>query len=194
MKKMKKMTLKRGTGDETYRGWKNFQTWAIDSWLRYDSDSLARLYEGAKSSGDRQTFSKSLKEALRAEARELLEAGDLAPTARGIFGDLLGRSLDCADFEEIADHVFEEIEGDEIEGEETDGEEAEESRGEGTEPATLADLREAHRLAVERGEASFVIDGMEFQTFLAECILNFSERYDVPDTTSLREMIQKGEW
>jgi len=184
MKKMKKMTLKRVTGDETYRGWKNFQTWAIDSWLRYDSDSLARLYEGAKSSGDRQTFAKSLKEALRAEARELLEAGDLAPTARGIFGDLLGRSLDCADFEEIADHVFEEIEG----------EEAEEKGGEGGEPATLADLREAHRLAVERGEDSFVIDGMEFQTFLAECILNFSERYDVPDTTSLREMIQKGEW
>ena len=93
------------------------------------------------------------------------------------------------DFEEIADHVFEEIEG-----EETDGAEAGESGGEGREPATLADLREAYNLAVERGEDSFVIGGMEFQTFFAEYILNFSERYNVPDTASLRDIIQKGEW
>ncbi len=172
------------TGDESYHGWKNYQTWAIDSWLRYDSDSLTRLYEGAKAAGDRATFAKSLKEALGAEAKEMLEAGDLFPTTRGIFGDLLCHSLDRVDFEEIADHVFEEVEG----------EKTEESGGEDTEPATLADLREAYNLAVERGEDSFVIDRMEFQTFFAEYILNFSERYNVQDTASLRDIIQKGEW
>jgi hypothetical protein len=172
------------TGDESYHGWKNYQTWAIDRWLRYDSDSLTRLYEGAKAAGDRATFAKSLKEALGAEAKEMLEAGDLFPTARGIFGDLLWHSLDRVDFEEIADHVFEEIKG----------EKTEESEGEDTEPATLADLREAYNLAVEQGENSFVIGGMEFQTIFAEYILNFSERYNVPDTASLRDIIQKGEW
>ena len=172
------------TGDETYRGWKNYQTWAIDHWLRYDSDGLTRLYEGAKAAGDRATFAKSLKEALRAEAKGMLDAGDLFPTARGIFGDLLCHSLDRVDFEEIADHVFEEIEG----------EVNEEGEGEGTEQATLVDLREAYNLAVERGEESFAIGGMEFQTFFAEYILNFSERYNVQDTASLRDIIQKGEW
>jgi hypothetical protein len=172
------------TGDETYRGWKNFQTWVIDRWLRYDSDSLTRLYEGAKAAGDRHTFAKSLKEALGAEAKDMLEAGDLFPTARGIFGDLLCHSLDRIDFEEIADHVFDEIEG----------EETEESGGEDTEPATLADLREAYNLAIERGEDSFVIGGMEFQTFFARYILNFSERFNVLDTASLRDMIQKDKW
>jgi hypothetical protein len=88
------------------------------------------------------------------------------------------------DFEEIADHVFEEIKG----------EKAEEGVSEGTEPATLADLREAYNLAIERGEDFFVIGEMKFQTFFAGYILNFSDKYNVQDTISLRDMIQKGEW
>jgi len=175
---------KKMSEDETYRGWKNYQTWVIDHWLRYDPDSLSRLYEGAKAAGDRQTFATSLKEALGAEAKGMLDAGDLVPTARGIFGDLLCHSLDSVDFEEIADHLFEEIKG----------EKAEEGVSEGTEPATLADLREAYNLAIERGEDFFVIGEMKFQTFFAGYILNFSDKYNVQDTISLRDMIQKGEW
>lgn len=162
-------------GDGTYQGWRSYETWVINLWLRDDPDSLASLYATARAAGDRYTFAKHLKEALELEAVSMVEGAVTSPTINGIFSDLLQHSLDCADFEEIADHVFEELED--------EGEEIKKA-------ATVADLRRRYHQAVEAGEESFSIEGLEFLTSYAKYVLQFFEMNNIPDSDKLRDRIQ----
>lgn len=143
--------------------------------MRDDPDSLATLYATAKAAGDRLTFAKRLKEALELEAVAMVEGSVTSPTVNGIFSDLLQHALDSADFEEIADHVFEELED---QGEEV-------RKG-----ATVADLRARYNQAVEAGEESFKIEGLEFLTSYAKYVLQFLDMDNIPDSDLLRDRIQ----
>lgn len=143
--------------------------------MRDDPDSLATLYATAKAAGDRLTFAKRLKEALELEAVAMVEGSVTSPTVNGIFSDLLQHALDSADFEEIADHVFEELED---QGEEV-------RKG-----ATVADLRARYNQAVEAGEESFKIEGLEFLTSYAKYVLQFLDMDNIPDSGLLRDRIQ----
>ncbi len=83
--------------DQTYQGWKNYPTWAVNLWLSNDEGlyhaTVARV-EAAKDEG-------------RVEVADTLKAWvtlDLAPDLGASFAaDLLGYALDSVDWFEIAD-------------------------------------------------------------------------------------------
>jgi len=161
-----------------YQGWRSYETWVINLWLRDDPDSLEALYSAARAAGDRYTFAKSLKAGLELEAVAMVEGAVSSPTINGIFSDLLQHSLDCADFEEIADYVFDELE---------------EEEGETTEPSTVADLRRRYNEAVDRGEESFTLDGLDFLTSYAKYVLQYLDMNNIPDADKLRDRINPQE-
>jgi hypothetical protein len=85
------------TTDETYNGWKNYPTWAVNLWLSNDEglyrETLYRV--GAVSDEGRAAIADSIKGYV---------VDDLAPDLGASFAaDLLGYALDCVDWYEIAD-------------------------------------------------------------------------------------------
>jgi len=60
-------------------------------------------------------------------------------------------------------------------------------------PATVADLRARYNLAVEGGEESFTIEGLEFLTSYAKYVLQLFDYQGVPASDLLRDRIRDEE-
>ncbi|MDD5515680.1 MAG: hypothetical protein PHX71_10115 [Synergistales bacterium] len=62
-----------------------------------------------------------------------------------------------------------------------------------TKPSTIADLRRRYNEAVERGEESFTIEGLEFLTSYAKYVLQYLDMNNIPDSDKLRDRIKPQE-
>ncbi|MCP1392158.1 MAG: hypothetical protein J5I35_05320, partial [Methanothrix harundinacea] len=65
--------------------------------------------------------------------------------------------------------------------------------GETTEPSTVADLRRRYNEAVDRGEESFTLDGLDFLTSYAKYVLQYLDMNNIPDSDKLRDRIKPQE-
>ncbi len=93
---------------ETYNGWKNYPTWAVNLWLSNDEglyrEGLERTAEAinADTSGNPRV---AVMDGLRDWVQD-----ELAPDLGATFSaDLLGYALDCVDWYEIADAWIESV-------------------------------------------------------------------------------------
>lgn len=102
------------TQEETYNGWKNYPTWAVNLWLGNDQgiyeETARRVQESVHSA--RWANLDALDETPpRYAVGEMLRewvTNDLAPDLGASFAsDLLGYALDCVDWYDIADQWIE---------------------------------------------------------------------------------------
>ena len=95
--------------DQTYNGWKNYPTWAVNLWLSNDEG----LYDHA-TAVVRDAFDNAEEDRGRLDAADHLRywvREDLAPDLGASFAaDLLGYALDLVDWFEIADAFAEIVE------------------------------------------------------------------------------------
>lgn len=93
--------------DDTYNGWKNYPTWAVNLWLSNDeglADATRELVEQARQVDEGDTFIHNLERVQTADALKSWVRDDLAPDLGASFAaDLLGYALDRVDWFEIAD-------------------------------------------------------------------------------------------
>ena len=96
--------------DETYNGWKNYPTWAVNLWLANDEplyrEALERTGAIVAETESRSEFW-TLEESHRFATADMLKewvTDELAPDLGASFAaDLLGYALGCVDWHEIAD-------------------------------------------------------------------------------------------
>ena len=96
--------------DETYNGWKNYPTWAVNLWLSNDEglydEAIRRAQQPMIAPGDRSALAEEFKEWITSLGVSVVNryAGDAAtgdPTGFG--ADLYGWALAQVDWHEIAD-------------------------------------------------------------------------------------------
>ena len=94
--------------DETYNGWKNYPTWAVNLWLTNDpgSEEWAMDITRAAVDNDGPHMRYDVASELKYAVREMIENEENGG-AEGMAGDLLGYALDCVDWYEIADAFIE---------------------------------------------------------------------------------------
>lgn len=104
--------------DQTYNGWKNYQTWVVNLW--FDNDGFNEMFEEwAKEciednldSGDasdiRSDAKYDLSKRIEEYADELQEMSNIQTS--GMFADLLTNALDNVYWDEIAEHYTDEVE------------------------------------------------------------------------------------
>ena len=91
--------------DETYNGWKNYPTWAVNLWLSNDEGLYNEAREIAEQNRQQQTpDNPHWGRAVCADQFKEWVTNDLAPNLGASFAaDLLGYALDQVDWFEIAD-------------------------------------------------------------------------------------------
>lgn len=95
------------TMTETYNGWKNYPTWAVNLWLSND-EGLYRQTVGMVA-GIKSSFPAEMVRVETADAIRDYVKDDLTPDLGASFAaDLLGYALDTVDWFEIADAWLEE--------------------------------------------------------------------------------------
>jgi len=128
------MVMKRGIGDdglkrvatkvtaqeEGYQGWKNYETWAVALWLDNDRGSYEywrkRIQEIRDQYGgpdydyeesEYWTPHEKIKFTIADELREHHE--EIKPDLSDVFGDLLHAALSEVNWDEIAEHLSQEV-------------------------------------------------------------------------------------
>lgn len=96
------------TQDKTYNGWTNYQTWVVNIWLTNNSAADAYLREQARdcltqASGDITNAAYQLAAQIESMHDELM------PETTGVYADLLGHALRMVDWQEIAQHVIDDV-------------------------------------------------------------------------------------
>jgi hypothetical protein len=88
--------------EQGYNGWKNYPTWNVNLWLSNDEglyNATRELVRDAIDNGEESTARVDTADHIRHFVRD-----ELAPDLGASFAaDLLGYSLDCVDWFEIAD-------------------------------------------------------------------------------------------
>jgi hypothetical protein len=98
------------TKDETYNGWANYPTWAVNLWLENDEalyrETLERVSNAVAGSFTQYEW-ETPEQVARSAVADMLKdwvRDDLTPDLGATFAaDLLGYALDCVDWFEIAD-------------------------------------------------------------------------------------------
>jgi hypothetical protein len=96
--------------DDTYNGWKNYSTWAVNLWLSNDEPLYREALESVRLVCERVTSPDTFGTVEQARRFEVAEGfkrwveDDLAPDLGASFAaDLLGYALGCVDWYEIAE-------------------------------------------------------------------------------------------
>jgi hypothetical protein len=91
--------------DQTYNGWKNYPTWAVNLWLSNDEGLYQQAVEITRFNVEHQNAADGgFGRGVLAEQLKLWVRDELAPDLGATFAaDLLGYALDCVDWYEIAD-------------------------------------------------------------------------------------------
>lgn len=109
------------TKDETFEGWKNYPTWAVNLWLSNDELLYREALERAENEMQEARLDDNvalheiwtIEQATRYRVADMLKdwvTDDLAPDLGASFAaDLLGYALDCVDWHEIADAWIEQV-------------------------------------------------------------------------------------
>ena len=111
--------------DETYNGWKNYPTWAVNLWLSNDEGLYQQSLETAKlgliRADDDPNVTNGIWTQEQADRFNVADAfkqwvamteedeGGLVPDLEGLSADLLGYALDQVDWHEIADAWIESV-------------------------------------------------------------------------------------
>ena len=103
---------------ETYNGWKNYPTWAVNLWLSNDeglySETLEKARFASKQADPRNGLASSLKFWILEEMPIQVDNGEGGTmdteTLTGFHADLLGYAFDCVDWHEIAASWLEDLE------------------------------------------------------------------------------------
>lgn len=90
--------------DETYNGWKNYETWAVGMFLdgNYTGEGTYRAVLEIAEDSDPANLADALRDFVN---EEVLPEGEPS----GLAGDLLGAALDEVDWDELAEHKREEV-------------------------------------------------------------------------------------
>lgn len=83
----------------TYKGWKNRQTWTVNFWIHNTEDGYKYWMESAKLADSIETLAYNLR---------TLHESESTAFGTSVYSDLLGHALKCVDWDEIARYLFEE--------------------------------------------------------------------------------------
>ena len=96
--------------DETYNGWKNYPTWAVNLWLANDEGLYEEATLRTRMYRDCPTLHVDYLRPYLADSFRDWVRDELAPDLGASFAaDLLGYALDCVDWYEIADAWLESL-------------------------------------------------------------------------------------
>ena len=99
--------------DETFNGWKNYPTWAVNLWLSNDEGLYREALRLTGHTIDVNRDDEDVTPSQRRQVADILKEwvrDDLAPDLGASFSsDLLGYALDCVDWFEIADAWIENV-------------------------------------------------------------------------------------
>ena len=103
------------TADKNYQGWTNYETWCIALWIGNEQGSHNYWLEQAEEIFRRSKADNVLTQSERARfdlADQLKsEIEDGAPELNGMYADLLTAAISEANWSEIANSFFKDVEG-----------------------------------------------------------------------------------
>ncbi len=85
------------------RGWKEYVTWFVKLWINNDGACYRHQGQLAVLHPHRDDLAKALK--------AWITGGNPLPESNSIYSDMLGSALDNVDWDEIAEHVLEDVRG-----------------------------------------------------------------------------------
>ena len=102
---------------KTYNGWTNYETWCTKLWMDNDEYSYREYQRMARSANSAYELAKMIE----AEHEEMM------PELTGVFADLLGAAMSEVNWDEIAEHMYEDEHEDDEEEEDEETEDEDEA-------------------------------------------------------------------
>lgn len=100
---------------ETYNGWTNYETWVVNLWMDNEEGTHDYWLEVAadvyNNEAKEQNFFTKIEDAVSILADRLKDSHeDNRPELPGVYGDLIGAALGEVNWQEIAEHLLENVE------------------------------------------------------------------------------------
>ncbi len=102
--------------ESSYNGWTNYETWVVNLWLTNDEDTYNRCRSLAQQCMEEAVADAVLSRKERAcyqlsiELKEMLEDDNPLVSQASVYSDLLNAAISEVNWQEIADHLLEEVE------------------------------------------------------------------------------------